>query len=116
MTRASMPELLLEEQLRGAGIPYDREVRFAPPRKWRADFVVPSPSMRRGTITLLPKYLIEVEGGAWVQGRHNRGPGFIADLEKYNMAAEMGWTVLRYTPAMIEDGSALAQIQRVLGL
>jgi very-short-patch-repair endonuclease len=106
VTRVSMPELLLEEQLKGAGIPYEREYRFHPTRKWRADFGVP----------LGIDILIEVEGGTWIKGRHTTGSGFAKDAEKYNAAAELGYRVLRYTPSMIEDGSALAQIKRVLGL
>jgi hypothetical protein len=34
--------------------------------------------------------------------------------EKLNAAAELGYRVLRFTPRMVEDGSALAQIQRIL--
>ena len=36
----SNAELLLATQLDQAGIPYVREFRFAPPRRWRADFRV----------------------------------------------------------------------------
>ena len=118
MTRISDPERLLEEQLKGAGIPYEREYWFHPTRKWRADFIVANSelSLRMGN-TVWPPILIEVEGGVWLpKGGHTTGSGFTNNCEKYNAAAELGYRVLRYTPAMIEDGSALAQIQRVLGL
>lgn len=36
----STAELLLATQLEQAGIPFEREFRFAPPRRWRADFVI----------------------------------------------------------------------------
>jgi hypothetical protein len=35
-------------------------------------------------------------------------------MEKYNLAASLGYVVLRFSPRMIDDGSALACIQRVL--
>ncbi len=63
------------------------EFKFHPTRKWRADFAIPS-----------AKLLIEVDGGAWSGGRHTRGSGFIADQEKTNAAACLGYRVLRYTP------------------
>lgn len=40
---------------------------------------------------------MEIEGGEWMRGRHNRGGGFIEDCRKYNAAVVRGWRVLRYT-------------------
>lgn len=124
MTRYSAPELLLATQLEGAGIPFEREYAFGkvlnPPRRWRADFAtaVPMSVSVRTPGRLNPwSLLIEVDGGTWLPaGRHTTGSGFAKDLEKLNAAAELGYRVLRFTPSMIEDGSALAQIQRVLGV
>lgn len=70
--------------------PLEREYRFNVTRKWRFDFA--HPATRIG---------IEIEGGTWVQGRHNRPQGFAADCEKYNSAAELGWRLFRLTPDMI---------------
>jgi len=47
------------------------------------------------------KIAIEIEGGLWLQGRHNQPLGMIADMEKYNLAVVEGWRVLRYTPDTI---------------
>jgi len=60
------------------------EFRFHPTRKWRADYA-----------HLESRTLIEVEGGAWVGGRHTRASGFVADAEKYLEAALGGWRVVR---------------------
>lgn len=79
-----------------------REHRFHPQRKWRFDWAWP-----------LVKVAVECEGGVWTQGRHTRGAGYIGDLEKYNAAALLGWTVLRFTPLQIKHGHALAALQRL---
>jgi very-short-patch-repair endonuclease len=71
--------------LGGPGL--EREYRFHPVRRWRADFAhLPS------------RTLIEIEGGIYVQGRHNRPAGFAADLEKYLEAGLAGWRVIRLGP------------------
>ena len=97
---------LLLLQLKAAGLPKPKlEYRFAPPRRWRFDFFWP---------VWLEGIAAEIEGGHWIQGRHNRGTGFAADMEKYNAAAEKGILLFRYTPQMIEDGTAIEQLKRVL--
>ena len=74
----------------------EREYQFAPPRSWRADFCV-----------VEAKLLIEIEGGTWVNGRHNRPGGFAKDAEKSNTAALMGYFVYRFTGEMVESGVAV---------
>ena len=81
----------------------DEEYRFHPTRKWRFDFAYPE-----------QKIGIEIEGGVWTRGRHNRPIGFIKDAEKYNAAAELGWRVFRFPQPMLDDWSAVEQIKRVL--
>ena len=75
------------------GPPLEREFRFHPKRRWRADFAhLPS------------RTLIEIEGGIWIQGRHNRAAGFVADMEKYLEATLAGWAVIRLADVHLEVG------------
>ena len=78
----------------------EREFRFHAERKWRADFA-----------HVLSRTLIEVEGGLYIQGRHNRPQGFAADAEKYLEAALAGWRVLRLTEFQI----TAPMIERIVG-
>ena len=93
--RGAKPPSRLEKRfaaLWGAlgGPPLEREFRFDPKRRWRADFAhLPS------------RTLIEIEGGIYINGRHNRAAGFAADLEKYLEAALAGWRVIRLGPGEI---------------
>lgn len=95
----------LEDQfvlvLAGAGLlaRFTREYRFDVPqpgqkkRRWKIDFAdVPN------------KIAVEIEGGLFVYGGHNRGRDYIEDLEKYNALTVQGWKLLRYAelPGMRE--------------
>jgi very-short-patch-repair endonuclease len=100
----------LEETLllhiKAAGLPTpEREVRFAPPRRWRFD------------LAYVPQRIaIEVDGGTYIQGRHSRGAGYANDCRKRNAATIAGWTVLNFTTEMVVSGEALAQIEQALKL
>ena len=85
------------------GPPLEREFRFHPTRKWRADFA-----------HLESRTLIEVEGGIFMRagGRHTRGSGYASDAEKYLEAALAGWRVLRLTERQLEIGA----IERIVAL
>lgn len=72
------------------GIEIVPEFKFHPTRKWRFDFAIPA-----------SKIAIEVEGGLWLGGRHNRPASMILDFEKYNEAAMCGWRLLKYTPQQL---------------
>lgn len=76
------------------------EYKFHPTRKWRADWCF-----------IEQKVIVEQEGGAWIQGRHNRGSGFIKDLSKYNEAAKLGYRVFKFTPKEFKDGLAHRYMQ-----
>lgn len=64
-----------------------KEHIFHPTRKWRFDYAIPE-----------HKIAIEIDGGVWINGRHNRASGYVKDMQKFNAAASMGWVVLKFTP------------------
>ena len=94
---------LLEIHLGELGLRYEMEFKFYSERRWKMDAALPG-----------LKIGIEIEGGAFTQGRHTRGTGFIKDMEKYNHAALLGWRVLRFVPSQVLDGTAIAFIKKVL--
>ena len=98
-------ELLLKvEKIR-----YEREFKFHPVRKWRFDFVIEPELIYTKPGMLLA---VEVEGGIFMQGRHNRGNGMLADMEKYNAATVMGWRILRYSTPQL-GSVAIDQINQI---
>lgn len=68
------------------------EHKFHEKRKWRFDFALPS-----------LKIAIEIDGGVFGNGRHNRASGFIKDCEKLNHAAAAGWRVFRLATGMVDS-------------
>jgi very-short-patch-repair endonuclease len=77
------------------------EYKFCDTRKWKFDFYIPK-----------YKIAIEVEGGVYKKrtykdkngrlitvqgGRHNSAKGFLNDMEKYNAASLLGYTLFRFT-------------------
>lgn len=112
---SSTAELLLEAQLQQAGIPFEREYRFAPPRRWRADFRVGTYYGHLFHHSHDP-LLVEIDGGGYVAGRHSRGAGMEKDAEKQSAAAILGYRVIRATPRQVEDGRCLSWIRQALGL
>ena len=60
------------------------------------------------------KLAIEIEGGVWINGRHNRPSGFIKDMEKYNMACLLGYRILRFTIQDLKKESTYITIQDAL--
>ena len=112
----SAPEDLLAFQLKAVGIPFEREVVFAKPRKWRADFVIKDnagtpPHFRYYS---RPELLIEIDGGTWTGGRHVTGSGHASDAEKRNAAVLLGYRPLTFTPEQVTSGVALQTIEKAL--
>ena len=96
-------EVLLSWGMDHSGLIYVSEYRFDPVRRWRLDFAFPD-----------KRLAVEVEGGTWIHGRHNRGAGMEKDIEKYNALALAGWRLLRFTGRMIKSGEAIDTIKAAL--
>lgn len=79
------------------------EYVFAKPRRWRFDYAWP-----------IQMVALEINGGVWTQGRHNRGAGAIADMEKLSEAAILGWRLIYATPEQVKDGTAMDRLRRAL--
>lgn len=66
-----------------------QEFTFHPVRKWRFDYCSPS---------LMLACEIEGIGSAWKgKSRHTTVEGYQGDLDKYNAATALGFTVFRYS-------------------
>ncbi len=102
----SQGEETLALQLTALKIPFEREVTgLYPPRKWRVDFLLRE-----------QKIVIEVEGGIWSNGRHQRGTGFEEDCNKYNSLAIMGYKVLRFSSGQVKKGEVVEFLKRIKSL
>ena len=97
-------ESLLSLQLKALKIAFEREFKFCQDRKWRADFHLVGKMI-----------LIEVEGGIWSGGRHTRGKGYLGDMEKYNSATALGYSVYRYSTEQVKSGMAIKEILKRIG-
>lgn len=101
--KLSDPEERMAFHLKAEGIAVKREFQFAPPRKWRADFVIPEHMIA-----------IEIEGGIWTGGRHVRPKSFIADCRKYSALVLAGWRLFRFTPGMVKTGEAIRYVLQAI--
>lgn len=84
----------------GTGAGVRQRIKAAGMKDWRFDIAWPDLMLA-----------IECEGGAWVGGRHTRGAGFNADLNKYGEAMRRGWTVYRCDQSLIQQGRAIEIIE-----
>ena len=99
-----MTDLDFDIQCKVFGIPKpETEFQFYPDRKWRTDLAWPK-----------YKLAVEIEGGAWTQGRHTRGSGFIKDMAKYNALEMLGFHLLRFTPTELKNGYAGRMIKEFI--
>ena len=63
-------------------------------RRFRADFYCPS-----------IKTIIEINGGVWISGRHNRASGYLLELQKSNLINLYGFIYLQYSYCQLSAGS-----------
>ncbi|MFL6141715.1 MAG: endonuclease domain-containing protein [Labedaea sp.] len=97
-------ESLFWAQLMRAGLPMpEPEFKFHSDRRWRVDFAWPG-----------HRLAVEIEGGIWTGGRHTRGSGFRADMEKYNALSALGWRLLRFDGDGVRSGAAARYVEAVL--
>jgi hypothetical protein len=92
-------------QLDLAGLPQpDREVYFALPRKWRADFC-----FRREMI------IVEYQGiFGGPNASHASLAGLKRDYEKFTEASLLGYTLILITAESVNDGRAIAWVEQAL--
>lgn len=86
-----------------------KEERFTPQREFRFDYAIETTVVTYMQVTFnakIPyssplKLAIELNGGSWINGGHNRGSGYQRDCEKTFMAQMLGWKVFPLTADMI---------------
>lgn len=99
------------DELKLYGLPLPRrQHRFHPVRQWAFDFAWPA-----------AKVAIEIQGGIFVGGGHNRGGYMEQSYEKMNEAARLGWRVFQFGPSQVrrkkrttESSKALAYMYEIL--
>lgn len=103
--RVEALELAFAQQLRAHRIPFETQAQLAAPREFRWDFVV-----------LGPRVAIEIHGGQWTNGAHNRGAGLERDCEKLALASINGWTQLSITGDQVRSGLGIEWVRQLLQL
>lgn len=79
-------------------------------RVWAAQLIGGAPMSAGGRVVNVS----EVKPTTVTMGRHATITGMREDCEKYNTAAMLGWTVLRFEQTAIKSGAAIDMTQRVL--
>lgn len=80
-----------------------REHRFHPTRRWRFDVAFPQ-----------IKLAIELHGGVWIGGGHNRGKHQQGDFDKINEAQILGWVVLQFGTSHLSKSQIADTLHTVL--
>ena len=100
--RATMPDLV-EALGRKTGYWMTRELQFHPGRKWRFDYALEDLQIA-----------LEAEGGVFNGRRHIRPKGVREDMEKYNEAQCLGWTVIRVPSSEVNTLATLRLLVRTI--
>lgn len=74
--------------IKALGYKVEEEFKFAPKRKFRADWKVTHNNK---------SCLVEYEGIICAKSRHTNLLGYTTDCEKYNLAQLLGYPIFRYT-------------------
>lgn len=91
---------------RECGLPTPlEEYQFHPDRKWRFDFAFP-----------FEKVALEVDGGIWIGGGHNRGAQLKKTWEKENEANAIGWHIFKCEPKDLCSKSVVEFLKRAMKL
>jgi very-short-patch-repair endonuclease len=104
--KKSPGEETLALHLKAHKIGYEREFPFVEGRKFKFDFAL---------WTVEPKIAVEIDGGNF-NGGHSRGKAYEQFCRKINLANSLGWTVYRFTTAMVVSGEAINTILAALGM
>lgn len=111
---AAIPlDVLVDAQAVAAGWPKpERECRFHPERRWRADFwwnAQPDSAVA-----------LEIEGGVFQRrnggkfaGWHQSAQRMLGDMEKYNTMAAMGIRLIRLTPQQVRRGELQTWLEKM---
>jgi hypothetical protein len=79
------------------------EFEFHPTRGWRFDVAF-----------VRHKIAVEIQGGVFIQGRHNAPVSFIKEQEKMNAAAVLGWRIIYRTPSNFLEFETLDLVRRAM--
>lgn len=114
---ATLPAYLVSR-----GIPEPvAEWRIVPHRRYAFDFAWPE-----GLGPQRIKTALEIEGGIFGRGKkcpvcgrrgvagHTSIQRLLGDMRKYNLAASLGWAVIRCVPKDVESGKVVSWLERLL--
>lgn len=80
----------------------EQQIQFIPGRRYKADFLFNDAML-----------VVEVDGGAYIRGRHNRAAGRSADCERDILAILNGYTVIRLTTNMVKNGDGIKYTKKI---
>lgn len=112
--------------LKAHGLPLPiKEFRFAPGRKFRADYCWRNVLVIHTFHSHMRNVILEVNGSVWgrreagvwkpgARSGHSSGSGLIRDYAKANLAQRLGFIYLQYTPQQLMTPQTLADLRSVL--